>query len=92
MPNGDYDWAVNEIAGEVGDRFYEDNLGLNLLHMALYESDSLSPDLQAAAYNSFFGYDDEDGRHHSGYMEEEYEFDVEDWFDWDTYREWYDSQ
>lgn len=93
MPTGDYDWAVHEIAADVGDRFYSDNLGLNILHMALYEGSNtdyrLSPDIQRMAYNSFFGYD-EGGRHFPGYMEQEYEYDAEDNFDWDTYRDWYE--
>lgn len=93
MAIGDYDWAVGEIAAEVGDQFYSDSIGLNTLHMALYERDSLSPDLQHAAYNAFFGYDDPaTGEHFTGYMEEQYEWDAEDNFDWDDYREWYDSQ
>lgn len=92
MPAGDYDWAVGEIAAGVGESFYEDNLGLNLLHMALYESGDLSADLQHAAYESFFGHDDANGHHIEGYMESEYEWDAEDQFDWDTYREWYDAQ
>lgn len=81
MAIGDYDWAVGEIAAEVGFGFYEDDIGLNTLHMALYESETLSPDLQHAAYEAF-----------QAYMEEQYEWDWEDNFDWDDYREWYDSQ
>lgn len=88
MAKGDYDWAVQEIAKEVGDRFYSDGIGLNTLHMALYEGGAhgegpyghkLSPDLQAAAYHSF-----------QEYMIEEYEWDWEDNFDWDSYRDWYE--
>jgi hypothetical protein len=79
MPKGDLSWAVNEIAEEVGPGFYQDNFGILQLNMALYED--LRPDQTAMAYASF-----------QQYMEEQYEWDWEDNFDWDAYREWYDSQ
>jgi len=83
LAKGDYNWAVQEIAKEVGDKFYSDGIGLNTLHMALYEGSNtdikLSPDIQAMAYHSF-----------ESYMMEVYEWDWEDNFDWDSYRDWYE--
>lgn len=80
MPKGDFDWAVNELADDLGSRWTDDSFGIILLHMGLYEKDVLSPDLQHSSYLGFVDY-----------MRHEYDYDFEDNFDWDAYQQWYDK-
>lgn len=73
--------ATNEdLRGQLGAEWAEDNWGQILLHTALYDLD-ISKDLREGAYAAF-------DRH----MLSNYGLSFDDWFDWDAYREWYDTQ
>lgn len=84
MAIGDFDWAVEELAEDLGERWSGDEFGQTLLHMALYEGSNtdigLAPDLQHGAYDGFIEY-----------MSDTYDYDFEEEFDWDAYRAWYDD-
>jgi len=77
---GDFEWAIGELSDDLGSRWESDEFGHILLHMSLYENDfnELTPDLRHGAYEGFLDY-----------MSRVYEYDFEDNFDWDAYREWY---
>lgn len=76
---GDFDWA-NEYLDEHIAGWADDDWGQGKLDIALY-TENLSSDVQ---YNAYYDLLD--------YMWEEYGYDFEEGFDWDAYREWYDSQ
>lgn len=77
---GDYEWANEYLAGELGERWLDDDWGQGKLDVALY-TEGLSDSFQHDSYYDFLDY-----------MWDEYGYDFEDGFDWDAYREWYDSQ
>lgn len=77
---GDYEWANNALGEELGEEWQADNWGQQLLYTAYYDND-LSPDLRYAAQEGF-----------DNYIDAYYEVDFDEIFDWDAYREWYDSQ
>ena len=87
MSRGDYEWALNELENDLGEKWANDDYGHALLHMALYEPGEHSPDFYQSAYEILAG----NGDDIAGYFAEEYDYDFEDQFDWDAYREWYDS-
>lgn len=90
MPKGDFDWASRELADDLGKSWREDTFGHHLLYMALYDSGE-SPDLRHSAYIAYAG-DLKHGGDTPGYMVEMYDYDFDENFDWEAYREWYDSQ
>lgn len=84
MAIGDYDWAIEELAGELGPQWQHDEWGHRALHMALYEGEPMG-----YQHSDYFGHTAYHG--FIDYMMNEYDWDFEEYFDWDAYREWYDS-
>ncbi len=77
---GDFDWANDALGESLGDVWNADTWGQQLLHLAYYDMD-LSYDLRVSARDAF---DD--------YLDAYYDADLDDIFDWDDWREWYDAQ
>lgn len=77
---GDFDWANDALAEELGERWENDRWGQAILEVAYFDME-VGYDLRVAARDAF----DE-------YMDDNYDFDFDDWFDWDDWREWYDAQ
>lgn len=77
---GDYEWANNALGEELGEVWEADTWGHNLLNLGYYDMD-LSYDLRVAAQEAF-----------DNYLDQYYDVDFEDIFDFDAYREWYDAQ
>lgn len=77
---GDYEWANNALGDELGEVWYADTWGQNLLNLGYYDND-LSYDLRVSAREAL-----------DSYLDQYYDVDFEDIFDFDAWREWYDAQ
>lgn len=77
---GDFDWANDALGESLGEIWEADSWGQQILYTAYYDTD-LSPDLRYAAQEAL-----------DNYIDQYYDADFDEIFDWDAYREWYDSQ
>ena len=77
---GDFDWANDALGEELGEVWEADHWGQDLLFRGYYD-ETLSTDLHYAYQNAL-----------DNYLDMYYGVDFDEIFDWDAYREWYDSQ
>lgn len=76
---GDYNWAVNQLSKELGKQWKDDPWGRIMLQQGLYDR-GVSRSYQHASYNYL-----------SNYLRTEYDYNLEEDFDWEAYQEWYES-
>jgi hypothetical protein len=79
MAVGDFNWANDALAENLGEVWEADNWGHQLLFLAYYDRD-LSPDLRFSARDAL-----------DSYLDQYYDVDLDDIFDYEAYKEWYDS-
>jgi hypothetical protein len=75
----DFEETMDVLSDMFGEKWDNDGMAHQMLYISHYDRD-ISNDLRQSAYGTF-----------TDYMENEYDLMWEDWFDWDAYREWYDS-
>lgn len=77
---GDFEWANEALSESLGEIWDADAWGHVLLYNGYYDPD-LGHDLAVRAQDAL-----------DNYIFEYYGLEFDEYFDWDAYREWYDSQ
>lgn len=77
---GDYEWANEALSESLGEIWESDNWAHVLLYNGYYDME-LSYDLRMNARDIL-----------DSYMDQYYDIDFGDEFDFDAWREWYDAQ